>query len=99
MNLRRRKFLHLNAAAALALVFRASDAKSWPTRSVQLYVPAKTPPEIVNTDIVFMLRESAVKENLSSQGLLVASSRSEELTARNSTDAAMWKQLIEIKMD
>jgi tripartite-type tricarboxylate transporter receptor subunit TctC len=77
------------------------DVSSW----YALYVPAKTPPEIVdklNTDIVFMLRESAVREKLSSLGVLAASSRSEELAARNSTDAAMWKKLIEvahIKMD
>jgi tripartite-type tricarboxylate transporter receptor subunit TctC len=39
MNLPRRKFLHLNAAAALALVFQASYAKEgWPTHSVQLLV-------------------------------------------------------------
>jgi hypothetical protein len=68
-------------------------------------VPGKTPPEIVeklNTDVVFMLRESAVRENLSSLGVLVASSRSEELATRNSTDAALWKKLIEaanIKME
>jgi tripartite-type tricarboxylate transporter receptor subunit TctC len=71
------------------------DVSSW----YALYVPARTPPEIVeklNTDIVFMLRESAVKEKLSSLGMLVASSRSEELAVRNSTEAAMWKKLIEV---
>jgi tripartite-type tricarboxylate transporter receptor subunit TctC len=71
------------------------DVSSW----YALYVPAKTPPEVVeklNTDIVFMLRESAVREKLSSLGVLVASSRSEELATRNSTDAAMWKKLIEV---
>jgi len=77
------------------------DVSSW----YALYVPGKTPPEIVeklNTDVVFMLRESAVRENLSSLGVLVASSRSEELATRNSTDAALWKKLIEaanIKME
>jgi tripartite-type tricarboxylate transporter receptor subunit TctC len=77
------------------------DVSSW----CALYVPAKTPPEIVeklNTDIVFTLRESAVREKLGSLGVLVASSRPEELAARNSADAAMWKKLIEaanIKME
>lgn len=71
------------------------DVSSW----YALYVPAKTPPEIVdklNTDIVLMLRESAVKEKLGSLGILVASSRPEELATRNSADAAMWKKLIEV---
>ena len=56
------------------------DVSSW----CALYVPAKTPPEIVeklNTDIVFTLRESAVREKLGSLGVLVASSRPEELAA------------------
>ena len=71
------------------------DVSSW----YGLYVPAKTPPEIVdrlNTDIVLMLRESAVKEKLASLGVLVASSRPEELAIRNSADAALWKKLIEV---
>jgi tripartite-type tricarboxylate transporter receptor subunit TctC len=71
------------------------DVSSW----YALYVSAKTPPEIVeklNTDIVFMLRESAVKEKLGSLGILVASSRPEELAARNAADAAVWKKLIEV---
>jgi tripartite-type tricarboxylate transporter receptor subunit TctC len=71
------------------------DVSSW----YALYVSAKTPPEIVeklNTDIVLMLRESAVKEKLGSLGVLVASSRPEELATRNSTDAAMWEKLIEV---
>ena len=70
------------------------DISSW----YALYVPGKTPPDIVeklNTDIVLMLRESAVKEKLSSLGVLVASSRPEQLAARNSANAAMWKMLIE----
>ena len=71
------------------------DVSSW----YALYVPAKTPSEIVeklNTDIVFTLRESAVREKLGSLGVLVASSRPEELATRNSADAAMWKKLIEV---
>ena len=71
------------------------DISSW----YALYVPRKTPPDIVeklNTDIVLMLRESAVKEKLSSLGVLVASSRPEELATRNSTDAAMWEKLIDV---
>jgi len=71
------------------------DVSSW----YALYVSAKTPPEIVeklNTDIVLMLRESAVKENLGSLGVLVASSRPDQLAARNSADAEMWKMLIEV---
>jgi hypothetical protein len=52
--------------------------------------------EKLNTDIVLMLRESAVKEKLGSLGILVASSRPEVLATRNSEDAAMWKKLIEV---
>jgi tripartite-type tricarboxylate transporter receptor subunit TctC len=71
------------------------DVSSW----YALYVPAKTPPEIVdklNTDIILMLRESAVKERLGSLGVLAASSRPEQLAAKNSADAETWKMLIEV---
>jgi tripartite-type tricarboxylate transporter receptor subunit TctC len=70
------------------------DISSW----YGLYVPAKTPPEIVqkiNTDIVVMLRNSAMKEQLGPLGIVVATSRPEALAAKNSADAAMWKALIE----
>jgi tripartite-type tricarboxylate transporter receptor subunit TctC len=69
------------------------DISSW----YGLYVPAQTPPDIVqklNTDIVVMLRDPAVKEQLEPLGVLVASSRPGELAAKNSADAAMWKSVI-----
>jgi len=38
MDLPRRKFLHVNGAAALALVFGSTYAQGWPNHSVQLFV-------------------------------------------------------------
>ncbi len=63
-----------------------------------LYAPPKTPPEIVqkmNADIVVMLRDSAMRDQLELLGVVVATSRPEELAAKNSAEAAMWKALIE----
>jgi tripartite-type tricarboxylate transporter receptor subunit TctC len=70
------------------------DVSSW----YGLYVPAGTPTEIVrkmNTDIVVMLRESAMREQLKPLGVVAATSRPDELAAKNAADAAMWKVLIE----
>ncbi len=49
----------------------------------------------MNADIVLVLRESAVKEKLEPLGVLVASSRPEQLAAKKSADTAMWRMLIE----
>jgi tripartite-type tricarboxylate transporter receptor subunit TctC len=70
------------------------DISSW----YGLYAPAKTPPDIVqkiNGDVVVMLRETTMKAQLEPLGIVVASSRPEELAAKNSAAAAMWKPLIE----
>ena len=69
------------------------DVSSW----YGLYVPAKTPPDIVkkiNADVVAMLRAPAVQEKFAPLGVLVASSTPEELAAKNTADAALWGPII-----
>jgi tripartite-type tricarboxylate transporter receptor subunit TctC len=71
------------------------DVSSW----YGLYLPARTPPEVVrtiNSDIVVLLRDSALKAQFAALAILVASSRPEELAARNSAAAGAWKSLIEV---
>jgi hypothetical protein len=60
--------------------------------------PDAASPAIVqkmNSDIVVMLRDSTMREQLEPLGVVIATSRPEELAAKNSADAAMWKALIE----
>jgi tripartite-type tricarboxylate transporter receptor subunit TctC len=67
---------------------------SW---SYGLYAPSKTPHPIVerlNTDVVLMLREQAMKEKFASLGVVAASSRPEALAAKNSEDVGLWKSVI-----
>jgi len=69
------------------------DVSSW----YGLYVPAKTPPDIVkkiNGDVVAMLRAPAMQEKFAPLGVLVASSTPQELTAKNTADAALWGPII-----
>jgi tripartite-type tricarboxylate transporter receptor subunit TctC len=69
------------------------DVSSW----YGLYVPTGTPPEIVerlNTDIVLMLRETAVKESFEPFGVLAASSSPKQLAQKNADGAALWGPLI-----
>lgn len=69
------------------------DVSSW----YGLYVPAKTPPDIVkkiNADVVAMLRAPAMQEKFAPLGVLVASSTPEELAAKNTADAALWGPII-----
>ena len=46
-------------------------------------------------DIVVMLRNSTMREQLEASGVVVATSRPDQLASKNSADAAMWKSLIE----
>jgi tripartite-type tricarboxylate transporter receptor subunit TctC len=69
------------------------DVSSW----YALYVPAKTPPDIVqkmNADIVVMLREPEIKEKFEPLGIVAAGSSPAQLAGRNSADAALWGPLI-----
>jgi tripartite-type tricarboxylate transporter receptor subunit TctC len=69
------------------------DVSSW----YALYVPAKTPPDIVqkmNADIVVMLREPEIKEKFAPLGIVAAGSSPAQLAGRNSADAALWGPLI-----
>jgi tripartite-type tricarboxylate transporter receptor subunit TctC len=69
------------------------DVSSW----YGLYVPAKTPPDIIqkmNADIVVMLREPQIRQKFEPLGILVASSSPAGLADKNSADAALWGPLI-----
>jgi tripartite-type tricarboxylate transporter receptor subunit TctC len=69
------------------------DVSSW----YGVYVPAKTPPEIIgkiNGDMVGMLGDPAVKEKFKVLGVLAQSSTPAELAARNKVDAALWAPII-----
>jgi tripartite-type tricarboxylate transporter receptor subunit TctC len=69
------------------------DVSSW----YAVYLPAKTPPEIIskiNGDMVAMLRDPAVAEKLKVLGVLAQSSTPAELAARNQADAALWAPII-----
>ncbi len=69
------------------------DASSW----YAVYVPAKTPADIVakiNADTVAMLRDPAVKEKFKLLGVLPQSSTPQELAAMNVADAALWGPII-----
>jgi tripartite-type tricarboxylate transporter receptor subunit TctC len=69
------------------------DVSSW----YGIYVPAKTPPEIIskiNAGIVTMLADSAIKEKYKVLGVLAQSSTPAELAAKNKVDAALWAPII-----
>jgi tripartite-type tricarboxylate transporter receptor subunit TctC len=62
-----------------------------------LYVPARTPPDIVkkmNTNCVAMLAEPAIRDKYATLGISAASSTPEELAAMNKADAARWAPII-----
>jgi tripartite-type tricarboxylate transporter receptor subunit TctC len=77
------------------------DVSSW----YAVYVPAKTPQEIItkiNSDMAAMLREPAIAEKFKVLGVLAQSSTSAELAAKNAADAALWGPIIkeaEIKVE
>jgi len=69
------------------------DVSSW----YAVYVPAKTPPEIIskiNGDMAAMLRDPAVAEKFKVLGVLAQGSTPAELAARNQADAALWAPII-----
>jgi tripartite-type tricarboxylate transporter receptor subunit TctC len=69
------------------------DVSSW----YGIYVPAKTPPEIIskiNADMVTMLADPAIKEKYKVLGVLAQGSTPAELAARNKADAALWAPII-----
>jgi tripartite-type tricarboxylate transporter receptor subunit TctC len=69
------------------------DVSSW----YGLYVPAKTPPDIVakmNTDVTAMLLNPAIKEKFAPLGILARSSTPADLAAKNAADAALWGPII-----
>jgi tripartite-type tricarboxylate transporter receptor subunit TctC len=63
-----------------------------------LFVPAKTPPEIVktvNADMVTILAEPAVKARLAPLGIEAASSTPDELAAKADAETRLWGPLIQ----
>ena len=69
------------------------DVTSW----YALYVPARTPPEIVkrmNADVVAMLAEPGVTAQFELLGVAVAGSTPDELAARARADTALWGPII-----
>jgi tripartite-type tricarboxylate transporter receptor subunit TctC len=69
------------------------DVSSW----YGLYVPAKTPKDIINkmnADAVAMLHEPAVQDKFDPLGVLARGSTPDELTAKNAADAALWGPII-----
>jgi tripartite-type tricarboxylate transporter receptor subunit TctC len=69
------------------------DVSSW----YAIYVPAKTPADIVskiNGDMAAMLREPAIKEKFKILGVLPQGSAPQELAAMNVADAALWAPII-----
>jgi tripartite-type tricarboxylate transporter receptor subunit TctC len=69
------------------------DVTSW----YALFVPAKTPGEIVqrmHADTVALLRERAIQERFDPLGITAKSSTPAELTARMRADAELWGPII-----
>ena len=69
------------------------EAVSW----YALYVPARTPPEIVkkmNAGCVAMLREPAIRDKYATLGVSAVSSSPAELAAMNAGDVARWGPII-----
>jgi len=69
------------------------DVSSW----YGIYLPAKTPPDIINkmnADMVAMLSEPAIKQKYEPLGVLTQGSTPAELAAKNQADAALWGPII-----
>jgi tripartite-type tricarboxylate transporter receptor subunit TctC len=69
------------------------DVSSW----YGIYLPAKTPPDIIrkmNADMVAMLNEPAIKQKYEPLGVLAQGSTPAELAAKNEADAALWGPII-----
>ena len=69
------------------------DVSSW----YGIYLPAKTPPDIIkkmNADMVAMLSEPAIKQKFEPLGVLAQGSTPAELVAKNQGDAALWGPII-----
>jgi tripartite-type tricarboxylate transporter receptor subunit TctC len=69
------------------------DVSSW----YAIYVPAKTPADIVvkiNADMAAMLSNPAIKEKFKLLGVLPRPSTPQELAAMNVADAALWAPII-----
>jgi tripartite-type tricarboxylate transporter receptor subunit TctC len=69
------------------------DVSSW----YGLYVPAKTPRDIIkkiNADMVAMLSEPAIQQKYEPLGVLAGGSTPEELAAKNAADVALWAPII-----
>ena len=69
------------------------DISSW----YALYVPAKTPPDIIakiNADMGAMLSDPAIKEKFKVLGVLPKGSTPQELAAMNVADATLWGPII-----
>jgi tripartite-type tricarboxylate transporter receptor subunit TctC len=69
------------------------DVSSW----YAIYVPAKTPADIVakiNADMAAMLNEPTIKEKFKLLGVLPKASTPQELAAMNVADAALWAPII-----
>jgi tripartite-type tricarboxylate transporter receptor subunit TctC len=69
------------------------DVSSW----YGLYVPAKTPPDIIkkiNADLNTMLSQPAIKEKYAPLGVLAHGSTPAELAAMNAADAVLWEPII-----
>jgi tripartite-type tricarboxylate transporter receptor subunit TctC len=69
------------------------DVSSW----YAIYVPAKTPADIVvkiNADMAAMLSNPAIKEKFKLLGVLPRASTPQELAAMNIADAALWAPII-----
>jgi len=69
------------------------DVSSW----YGIYLPAKTPPDIVkkmNADTVAMLSEPGIKQKYEPLGVLAQGSTPAELAAKNEADAALWGPII-----
>jgi tripartite-type tricarboxylate transporter receptor subunit TctC len=69
------------------------DVSSW----YAIYVPAKTPPDIIgkiNADMAAMLSDWSIKEKFKTLGVLPQGSTPQELAAMNVADAALWGPII-----
>ena len=69
------------------------DVSSW----YGIYLPAKTPPDIIkkmNADMIAMLSEPAIKQKFEPLGVLAQGSTPAELVAKNQADAALWGPII-----
>ena len=69
------------------------DVSSW----YGIYLPAKTPPDIIkkmNADMIAMLSEPAIKQKFEPLGVLAQGSTPGELVAKNQADAALCGPII-----